>query len=417
MIKIVAPTKPLVKFLAGLNLTLSKPQAQHLRRSMDGLIACESAKTLSLLSRLFWEAPDPSNLADFFRSSPWKEEIVRGEMQRYLVSWALLSCAQRGKEPVILASIDDTMTRKPKSSQHFEAVDWHYDATEGKAFAYGASFVTMHLQVGDISFPFNWRLYLREKTVRRVNKTRSKKKRVRFQSKMSLAKTMLEELSTMLPANSKVYILFDSWYASKYLTRFIRSKGWHVICALKSNRVFKGRRLARHARYLRNKSLDAIFVGSADSTTKYWVCVKKGRLKGLREEVLVLFSKRHPRDKRPAYFLSTDTSLSAKQVLEYYACRWDVEVDYLYLKTRLGAADFRVRSLEATSKYFGAAFLTLCYLHWRLMEEHGHKLKTISDVLALHRSEQWQATLGEFGERVLKKRAVEPVLRQFVAHA
>jgi transposase len=231
---------------------------------------------------------------------------------------------------------------------------------------------------------------------------------------MALAKTMLEELSRMLPKDINVRVLFDSWYASKHLIRFIRRKNWHVICALKSNRVFKGKKLVRHARYIRNKSLETIFVGSADSTTKYWVCVKEGHIKGLREDSLVIFSKRHPRDKRPAYFMSTDTELSAKQVLEYYTSRWEVEVDHLYLKTRLGLADFRVRSLEATSKYFSAVFLTLCYLYWRRFKEQGDKLKTISDAIALHRNEQWYATLQKFGEKVLKSRIVEPVVRQFL---
>ncbi|MEW6609820.1 MAG: transposase [bacterium] len=414
MIKIVSPTEPLVKFLMVMNLKLSKPQSEHLRRTMEGLIACESSKTLSMISRLFWEAPDPCNLADFFRLSPWQEELLRKNTQQQLLFWAIQYNLQHGKEPEVLVSIDDSIACKPKTSKHFEAVDWHFDATKGKTYAHGTTFITFHIKVGDISFPFNWKLYLREKTVRRINKNRTKKRKIRFHSKMALAKMMLEELSHMLPEGTRVYVLFDSWYASKHLLRFILKKNWHVICALKSNRVFKGKSLSRHARYIRNKSLETIFVGSADSTTKYWIRVKKGRIKGLREENLVIFSKRHPRDKRPAYFLSTDTELSGRQVLEYYTNRWEVEVDHLYLKTRLGLADFRVRSYEATSKYFSAVFLTLCYLYWRIFKEQGHKLKTISDAIALHRKEQWQATLEKFGEKVLKKRAVEPVIQQFL---
>src|SRR5437879_7915515 len=74
VIRIVTPTPTLVKFLTMLHLKLSEPQRDHLERTMDGLIACESTKTLSVLTRLFWEAPDPSNLADFFRDSPWDEK-------------------------------------------------------------------------------------------------------------------------------------------------------------------------------------------------------------------------------------------------------------------------------------------------------------------------------------------------------
>ena len=417
MIRIVTPTKTLVNFLTMLHLKLTQPQREHLVRTMDGLIACESSKTLAKLSRLFWEAPDPSNLADFFRDSPWDEKELRHDLQSTLLAWALCSCRERGIAPVILASIDDSMAHKPKTSHHFETVDWHYDAVERKAFAHGANFLTMHVQVGDISFPWNWRVYLRDKAVRRINQQRSRKYRLQFQSKMILAKAMIEDLSLQLPPALRVYVLFDSWYASKKLIHFIRSKHWHVICALKNNRVFKGKRLTLHARYIRNKSLKTIYVGSADSTTKYWVRVKEGHLKGLPEEALVLFSKRHPQDKSWAYFLSTDRTLSAKQVLEFYTRRWEVEVDHLYLKTRLGLADFRMRSVEATTKYFGAVFVTLAYLHWRFHQSKDRSVKTLSDAIALHRQEQWQATLRDFGRRVLRTKAVEPVVEQFLMAA
>jgi len=400
-----------------LHLELSQPQLKHLQRTMDGLIAYESTKTLCAISRLHWEAPDPSNLADFFRDSPWDENAFRHDVQIALLGWALRSCHERRVEPQVLVSIDDSMAPKPKTSRHLEAADWHHDGTGKGLYAHGASFLTVHLRIGDVSFPWNWRIYLRERTVRRINKQRTSSRRLRFQSKMVLAKSMVQELSQQLPPGLSVYVLFDSWYASKRLIHSVRSKHWHVICALKSNRVWKGKRLALHARYLRNQSLTRIHLGSAHSASTYWVCVKQGRLKGLSEEALILFSKRHLRDKRPAYFLSTDRSLSAKQVLALYSTRWDVEVDHFYLKTRLGLADFRMRSLEATAKYFSVVFVTLAYLHWRHHTAGHRSAETLADVLARHRHDQWRTTLQDFGERVLKKRKVAPVIQQFLLAA
>ena len=148
-----------------------------------------------------------------------------------------------------------------------------------------------------------------------------------------------------------------------------------------------------------------------DSETLYWVCVREGHLRGLRDEVKIFISKRHPRDRTPEFFLCTDTSLSARQGLGYYSQRWAVEVDHLYLKTRLGLEDFRLRSVEEIKKYLSLTFLTLSYLHWRKFEERA---KTLSDVIALHRRQQWQQTLKNFGQQILKYGEVEPVLSRFL---
>lgn len=221
----------------------------------------------------------------------------------------------------------------------------------------------------------------------------------------------MNELAPYLPKGFPVYILFDSWYASNKLIKFCRRRGWHVICAVKSNRIFQGKRLSKLARYLRNKAFTPTWVGPTDSETLYWVCVREGHLRGLRDEVKIFISKRHPRDRTPEFFLCTDTSLSARQGLGYYSQRWAVEVDHLYLKTRLGLEDFRLRSVEEIKKYLSLTFLTLSYLHWRKFEERA---KTLREVIALHRRQQWQQTLKNFGQQILKYGEVEPVLSRFL---
>jgi hypothetical protein len=81
--------------------------------------------------------------------------------------------------------------------------------------------VTLRIQIGSYSYTFAWRLYLREKTVRRLNRKRPKEKRLRFKSKYRLAREMLEELRALLPEGYTVYVLFDRWYGSGKLIKFI----------------------------------------------------------------------------------------------------------------------------------------------------------------------------------------------------
>ena len=63
---------------------------------------------------------------------------------------------------------------------------------------------------------------------------------------------MLEELQPSLPPDAAVYVLFDSWYASAALLRFIRRQGWYTLCAIKSNRRLDGTRLRDHDQRFRD---------------------------------------------------------------------------------------------------------------------------------------------------------------------
>ena len=70
---IVQHSEALATFIFSLNLALYQPQMRHLLQIVDALIASNERKTLSDLSRLFKDTPDPKALADFFRESPWTD--------------------------------------------------------------------------------------------------------------------------------------------------------------------------------------------------------------------------------------------------------------------------------------------------------------------------------------------------------
>jgi hypothetical protein len=82
----------LCTFLDHLGLELSKPQRQHILNMADALLTCESEKTLAALQRQFVEAPDPSNMADCLRISPWSATDVRAAIRvsqlKWLIEWA-----------------------------------------------------------------------------------------------------------------------------------------------------------------------------------------------------------------------------------------------------------------------------------------------------------------------------------------
>lgn len=413
MFKIVAPTKALLKFIFFLNLNFSKPQMRHLINFVDALLACEGTKTIAKLNELILDPTDQSAFTDYFTYSPWSNEHLRQQKQDALVQWVLEENKHSIFPRPIFISIDDSKNEKPKSSLHFEVTDWFFNTTEGRGYFYGVSFINVHIACGNRSTPITLRLYLREKTVRRINRYREKSNRIPFNSKYKITREILTQLAPLLPKEVPVYVLFDSWYASAKLIKFCRRQGWHVICALKQNRTFtikgtkKSRQVRKHAHYIRNKDFKPVMVKSSDSSIRYWVSNQRGYLNDIKDEVSILISKRHPKDGSPEYFMTTDLSLSAQEALNRYMRRWAVEVDHLYLKVRLGLADFRLRSYEGISRYFDLVCLTLAYLYWRRLEENNPGIKTLSDVIALHREDQQRSFLQYFGEQVLKFESVD----------
>jgi hypothetical protein len=428
--RIVCNSVELVKFIVALGLRLSRPQKQHVLNLADAILVSDERKTLANLNRQLVEAKDDTSVAHTFRDSPWQTEDLRGKVLVFLVRTSIKLARRLGLEKVICLSIDDSLCVKDAATTHLEAVDWHHDhnASSKKQAVYknGSVYLVCHLKVGFISFAINWRIYLREKTVRRVNRNRAKGQRLRFRSKYRLAREMLAEIAPLLPDDFQVYVLFDSWYSSAKLIKYCRRQGWHVIAGLKSNRCLNGRKLSQWHKELRYKRYERVNVPAADgSQTTYWVRTLRGRLNQVPFDVCVLISKRHPRSKSPAYFLCTDLSLSAQESLVWYGDRWPTEVDNFYLKTRLGLADYQMQRFEAIEKFHAVVFLALAYLQYRLVQSMAtqyqsqqahpnHQLRTLADVIRLHRAEHDVQLLKSACHLALQHNSLTPVLDKFL---
>lgn len=142
--------------------------------------------------------------------------------------------------------------------------------------------VSCRIQVGAHSYPFAWRLYLRAKTVRRLNQTRPKEERLRFKSKYRLAHEMLQDLKAQLPEGWAVYVLVDSWYASTKLLKFIHRQGWQSLCAIQSNHTLNGTKLSEWNRRLKHQRYTSAEVSTASGKRTTFLTHKVcGRLKNL----------------------------------------------------------------------------------------------------------------------------------------
>lgn len=428
--RIVSNSVELVKFIRALGLKLSRPQEAHVLNMADALLVSDERKTYASLNRQLVEAKDDSTVAHSFREGPWEAADLRSKVLGFLVRTSIKLARRLGLEKVICLSIDDSLCEKDAATRHLEGVDWHHDhnASSKKQAQYknGSVFVVCHLKIGFISFAISWRIYLREKTVRRINRQRPKGQRLKFRSKYRLARAMLAEIAPLLPDDFQVYVLFDSWYSSAKLIRYCRRQDWHVIAGLKSNRCLNGKQVRQWNKELRHQRYERVGLTAADgSKTTYHVRTLQGRLNEVPFDVCVFISKRHPRSKSSAYFVCTDLSLSAQAGLVWYQDRWPTEVDNFYLKTRLGLGDYQMQRFEAIEKYHAVVFLALAYLQYRLVQQlaaewHSaealprERVKTLADVIRLHRAEHEVKLLTAACRLALQHKSFKPVSDKFL---
>jgi hypothetical protein len=416
--RIVHNSEPLCTWFDGLNIELSQPQRRHILNLADALLVCEDEKTLAALQRQFVEAPDASNLADFLRISPWRADDVRQRVRLHQVSWLMGEAERTGAPKVIYINIDDSLGEKNKETHCLEPVAWHHDHSESTKtkprYKNAICYVACTLRVGEWVATVDVRIYLRQKTVRRLNRQRPAAQRLRFRSKYRIARQMLVELLPLLPAGWPVYVQFDSWYASNRLLKFVRRQGHHVTCGIKCNRKLNGKRLDQHAQALRHRWYTPVRVTTAEGEQTYYVRRQDGRLAEVPYDLRVFFSKRHPREKSPAYILCTDLACSAKQALQGYAWRWSCEVVNFYLKTRLGLADFRVQSYEAVDKYMVVVHLAWAYVEQRFAQERSAQVKTYGDLIRRHRDEHAVTWLTAAIQMAVETGDTQAVLKRFL---
>jgi DDE superfamily endonuclease len=362
---IVQRSAAIASFFGLLGLSLSAPQQQHVQRVADLLVVAPRRKTLAELAAQEFDGVDPSNLADFFRISPWDADDVRLPLIAFILQY--LKARMAGSRQPIYLIADDSLAIKDKGTRHIEAVDWFFDH-KSKRPVRASNHVSLGIMWGDYYFPLGEQLYLRRSTVRKHNRKRRGCKLV-YRSKLELLWQLIRAVTPCLPDGVPVYVLFDSWYASAQLIRWIRLRGWHVIAGVKSNRKVAGLTASAWHRALKGRRYDRVRLRLANGNRRtYRVRSQTGRLRGVPGEVRLLISHKDRGGHAPRYFLCTDTSLSCQEVLQRYQKRWAIETDYWWAKLDLGLGDYRLRSYEAVDRWYTVVYAVLAYLYWHKYE-------------------------------------------------
>lgn len=414
-------SRPLCTFIRGLGLNLSLPQARHVINLVDAILMTEGRKTIAALRRqcVYWV--DPSNIADALAHAPWSGPQVRRLAGTLLLRWALQRLPRDGSQRILI-SLDDSLALKDPDTRHLQGVDWHCAPAAHRRgrqkMQNSQCYLLCHMAVAGRDFTFAIEPYLREQTVRRLNRQRPGPAKLHFRCKRRLAQAILAACQPLLPPEVPVYVLFDSWYASARLIKYIRRQGWHVICRIQSNRKLNGQRLDHSATAQQHQRYVPVNIVAADgNSSRFLLRSLVGRLHELPTEVRVLVSKRHYRDHHPTYFVSTDLTLPAPTALQWYAKRWQCEVDHFYLKQRLGWGDFRVQSYEAIDRFCALVQVAWNYLQWQVWDLPTGAPRNPGEALRRHRDEHAREWLAAALRRAQGGEDVERILAELLGDA
>jgi SRSO17 transposase len=313
-----------------------------------------------------------SSFTRFLGKNAWAvDEVLAAALQKFFDTLKIKA------RSVVFLLLDDTIMEK--TGKKIPGCSWYKDYAQNLANVFGHQWVLAALFYKQALLPLGARLY----------HPKGGKGCGRFQTKITLAKKILQDLR--LPVPCKLYVLADSWYWCKELALLSRNYGYHMISQLKSNSVvwLEGKRipvaqLASRATAFREIS---VFLYGKNKTLKIakFIAVVKGF--GLVAVVIV-----KEKRKKLRYLVSTNFLLPALEIVKFYAHRWKIEQMIKDLKQRLGLGDYQVRNLRAIQRhvalvllsYFTLIFLKI--LQW--LKDKSISLDLSIRILALYLRKQ-----------------------------
>jgi len=329
----------------------SKPQFKQFERYLCGLILLAN-KTIDAMATATLGTIDQSSLNRFLTSAPWNAQAVEkkyfGKIKQVF-----------GRNSVSLV-IDDSLAKK--TGKHIDDVQYHKNHSSS-GFVFGHQFVTAVLRVKDWCFPLFPKLYSK-----------------RTCSKIDFAKQII----VLAVNNFRVKeVILDSWYMASEVIKTARQRGLHVTGCLKSNRTvsFDGKdwlKISSQRKKLKAKNATIMIVDDATyQVHELMVRVKKiGIMKVL---ITRQWLEKDKKWSRPFYLASTNTQLSAAQIIRTYATRWSIETFHRDAKQYLGLEDCQVRARTGIIRHL--MLTTLAYAILKLWQHLKNVSWTIGETI------------------------------------
>lgn len=333
-------TKYLQRIAQGV---LSKPQQYHLVKFVLALIVSNVRRTFTNQARLFGYDRDASCVTRFLTEAPWEALRLHKNNQAQLTK---MIARQSAKEPIRLL-IDDTATHKYGTKM--ESLSRHYN--DGKIL-WGHCKVTLFLCCGNLKVPYDSRLYITKRT--------AEEEWLPFYSKLELACEMLAGF--IAPKGRPVMVMFDSFYTSKKLLKYIHhERKWEFLARIECDRKvgWRGRpwvvadlAAQRPVHTWVPLGLESHDYVGRKFTVGLWCGIPGSLITACDPD----------ESEKVHYYITNRRDLSAASVVRLYQRRWYIETYHRDVKQLLGLAHYQLRSRLGLLRYWLLVDVAYCVL-------------------------------------------------------
>jgi hypothetical protein len=351
---IITALPSLVKFFDMLKLPFyySKPQIKHLQAFIVAMTLKGFGGKMTDVAELALHT-HRSCIGRFLDSDSWNEAYLLRAIKKHVLC-AIWNQAKETGEPIYMI-FDDTICEKAIPSSQVKSSIYgcgFYKSHLKNKMVYGQQFVGCMLRCGDLVLLYDIVLY---------EKATDKNSSVK--SKIDIVRDIIESLP---PPPKDGYVVTDSWYSCQTLFEAAKSKGYHFIGAIKSNRLIfprgfrkKGIKAGQYARSLKQRDFDLVTVGGHS----YHAYTYLGKINGQRKvKILITWPKGSfgvPQAMKA--FISTDIEMNPKQLIAHYMKRWPIEVFFREANRHFGMKQCQVRSRKAVIRYQYILMLTYTF--------------------------------------------------------
>jgi hypothetical protein len=372
MIKIVKTPLQLEPFLDRFRDLFTKPSYRSFWDLCGALSVCDKSKTVSNLCDTMAECRKGKKARSsynwFFSEADWDEnEVAQRKVDLFLESMRL-----KDNDKVLLI-IDDTYNEKEGTQT--DGVGNFYDHSK-ETHIWGNSFVTSVVQSKGLFIPHKAKMYVK-----------NDHENDNFRTKIDIA---FEEIikPLVVPKNIDLYIVFDSWWYSSNLFSKCLELGHNIVCQIKSDKkVGINKDMKFQVRDLANQIEDKHFIKTAVNVRgkkkTYYIFEKNVTLDKVGDVKLVI-SKRK-KDGTTKYLISTNGSLSSKEILSIYEDRWDIETAHRETNQKLGFKDYQLRDKHSIERFIQLVFsVWTAILLWEInnpLPKDGSKSRTMGDMI------------------------------------
>jgi hypothetical protein len=157
-------------------------------------------------------------------------------------------------------------------------------------------------------------------------------------------------------------VVFDAWFLSGELVKFIESKNLNWVAAAKSNRImfYRGQRLRLEA--FRNSLSKSDFKKLELDGTTYYYFTKSVPIAKLGKVRLVILHQKEDLSDTPKFLLTNQLEWEVRRILTVYSSRWPIETFYRDSKQNLGLGDYEMRDLLGIKRHWYLVFLSYTLL-------------------------------------------------------